>query len=260
MKWEKTRLLYLILAVAFLVRIIGITSEFTHGWHSSSGSIFAAAVRECYNKGYPQCLHITGDTGPVFVSLLFAVSKISGGIGWTLRIPMLIAGMISLIVSYKLFKRISSEKIALLSVFLMAFSPIHTHTSKTVIQEMLMFSLSLVSIYFLIKWTKSKKNKDFSLFCVFCLFSGLFKISGLLLFIVIRQNYGKTLKYKKKLSFLNKNRKNIILVGLLFGLGFTHHLTFVLICPALLFFLYFMAKMEKTALSKDFLSFTTFLM
>ena len=162
---------------------------------------------------------------------IFPVSifqKIIGVNIYSLKIPSILFGIVSLIFFYLLIKNISKSKsMALISLLLISFSPWHIHYSRTnfeAVSGMILFLI--LGIFFWAKYLNNKKNNFLylSLIC-FCLtpyFYGTAKLFLFFLFlsliIVWRK---KILSLKIKQKFLSIIICFIILFPLIYSTLFT---------------------------------------
>lgn len=76
---------------------------------------------------------------------------------WAIRLPMLIVGILTLVVTYKLVLRFSNEKFALGSMFMVAISPWHIMLSRWALESNLAPGFVLFGIFFFVKGLEKQK-------------------------------------------------------------------------------------------------------
>jgi 4-amino-4-deoxy-L-arabinose transferase-like glycosyltransferase len=125
---------------------------------------------------------------PLDYLITWIIGQFTVNEGW-LRLPSAIWGALSLIIGYSLFCRLTNNKIALIGLLLLTFSPLHVKYS----QELRFYS-SLIFFYIfstklILNALSSKKTKDWVLFTIvtiigffFHIYVGLSVINGLLWF------------------------------------------------------------------------------
>ena len=87
--------------------------------------------------------------------------QIFGQSEFSVRFPALIFGVLSIFVIYKLGKVIFNQEIGLLSALILAISPFQIHYSQEARPYSLLMLLSLVSVYYFVKFIKSSDEKNF---------------------------------------------------------------------------------------------------
>jgi len=75
---------------------------------------------------------------------------------FAIRFPSALAGSLMVVITYFLTKKLLSEKIALISSFLLAISPWSLHLSRAAFEANLAAFLNLLGIYFFVKGAKEK--------------------------------------------------------------------------------------------------------
>ena len=86
--------------------------------------------------------------------------QIFGQSEFSIRFPALIFGVLSIFVIYKVGKEIFNQEVGFLSALMLAISPFHLHYSQEARPYSLLMLLSLVSIYYFIRFLKSGNKKD----------------------------------------------------------------------------------------------------
>lgn len=88
---------------------------------------------------------------PVPVYLLVPFIKFLGLNAFTIRLPIVIASVLTVLIVYFLSKLFFSEKISLIASFLMAVSPWHIHLSRGFFEATLSLLFFVLGIYFFLK-------------------------------------------------------------------------------------------------------------
>lgn len=121
------------------------------------------------------------------------------------RTAALLFGTLSVLAIYLLCGRFFSQRVALISAFVMAIAPFHLRNTDTEMDVMVMFFM-LMAMYFFVKGTEGEKRKDFALGGVFMglalytkVYVVLFLISLLLYYLYVLKKSGKKLWTKEHL-------------------------------------------------------------
>ncbi len=186
----------ILLSIALIIRLIGITSE--SYWLDEAVSIKQA--QENYSTAIEMVksdIHL-----PLYTVLLHFWVKLFGITELSSRSLSLMFGVLSLFMVYLLARKLFCEKIALISLALTAVSPIMTYYSQEARLYSLFVLLVLVSFYFFIEYIEKKDNKNL-LFYLF--FSLLLIYTHLFSFLVIiAQNMYVLYFYRFKIKKLLK--------------------------------------------------------
>ncbi|MEK6861014.1 MAG: glycosyltransferase family 39 protein [Nanoarchaeota archaeon] len=148
---------------------------------------------------------------PFFYALLAPFWLLSNKSVMVLRILVVLFGLISIVLTFILAKRIFNEKIALLSSFLLAFSPFHLMYSQHLRAYIFIMILFLISILLVIKYIETKNSKLFiplTITYIIAFYSHLFAA-----FFIISQFI--TLFALKFLKLKEINLKPIIISGII---------------------------------------------
>lgn len=131
------------------------------------------------------------DHPPLFGLLVGGTSLLRGEIEFsqvtlkTIRTPMIILGLISLILVFLLAQKLYGLLVALVSAFFYASNPSIVVSSRIVESENLLIVLALLSLYFLIKYFETKKMKWRNLLILTAGMSVLVKMPGIFIGLTI---------------------------------------------------------------------------
>ncbi len=168
---QKERLyLFLILLIGVSLRIYNLGSNAL--WFDEICSIFAseAFMHSISTRGLFPALSFNFVLSPAFC-LVVKLWRSLGDTEFILRLLPVIFGTFSIIVIYKLGKRLFNTKVGLFSAFILSISPFHVYHS----QELRMYSLiglsSLLSVYYLIKALQERKSSYWAAYIIFNIIS-----------------------------------------------------------------------------------------
>jgi 4-amino-4-deoxy-L-arabinose transferase-like glycosyltransferase len=150
---------------------------------------------------------------PLYIFFLHYWNRITDS-EFGLRLPSLIFGSISILMTYLLGKLLFAEKVGLISAFLLAISPFHIYYSQEARMYSMVVCFTLFSIFFLIKSLRERKLSFWLGYIIFNLLNIYLHYIGL--FIWLAQNIFFLLFYRKS----EKNLKKIWLSGNLLILFF----------------------------------------
>ncbi len=187
-------LISVILLLAFIVRIYGITKESI--WLDESFSI--------YNAQQPLKVILSlKDTNPPLHTIILSIFiKFFGtGMFWV-RLPSLIFGVLSVYLTYLFCKKFLNEKIGLISATLLALSRLNIFYSQEARTYSLLTFLSILSMFYFMSYAKTFYKNHlayYSISTIILLYSHYFALLILLtqnifLLILINKKYLK-LKY-----------------------------------------------------------------
>lgn len=170
----KIRLLLIaILILSFALRVFEIDlnppavygDEIAFAWNAYS--VIKTGADE-YGASYPLQFRSYDDyKAPVPVYLLIPFIKVLGLNALAIRLPISIAGMLTVLVTYLLTKHVLNKKVALVAAFLLAISPWHVHLSRGFFEATLALLPFLLGLY-LFFINKGRKSYIF--------FSGFFLV------------------------------------------------------------------------------------
>lgn len=108
--------------------------------------------RDEYGTPYPLQFRSFDDyKAPIPVYLMVPFIKIWGLKTYSIRLPIVLASLLTVIVTYFLARLFFRRKIALLSVFLLSISPWHIHLSRGFFESTLALFLFVAGVYFILK-------------------------------------------------------------------------------------------------------------
>ncbi|TSC96882.1 MAG: putative 4-amino-4-deoxy-l-arabinose lipid A transferase [Parcubacteria group bacterium Athens1014_26] len=161
---------FLILALAFLLRVWGIGSkdmigdEATYAFRSIGyldylGTNFQTQPVDWYKDGQlPDWTHLSFHDHPPLVFIIQNLFfRIFGDSLLVARLPGIILGTVSVFIFYLLVKMFFGETIALLSAFLFTVSSSLVAFSRTALMEPILLFFVLLNIYFFFRFLKDKK-------------------------------------------------------------------------------------------------------
>ena len=121
---------------------------------------------------------------------------------FSLRFLSVVFGLVSILLGYRIAKTLFDRKTALITAFIIAFSPLHTHYSQELSHYSMTFCLSLLSMYFFISglrrdgWSNWINYSVATVVCVYTNYTCVFLVAVQVLFFILRQP-GKPLSAKK---------------------------------------------------------------
>ena len=158
------------------------------------------------------------DNAPFYPSFLYFWIKIFGSYNLILRLPSVIFGLLSILLIYKIVKRMLGYKVGLMSSFIFSINVLHVTFSQEATPYSLLILLSLGSIFFLLNIIDQKKLINYFgyiFFTVLMIYTHYFAW-----FLIIFQNIFIFL-LRKKLNGFIKNWISIQLVILAFFIPWT---------------------------------------
>jgi len=154
--FKKNSLFLLIVALAIALKLVIIEKvppslnwdEISHGYNAYS---ILKTGRDEWGVTLPAIFRAYGDYKlPVYIYLTAVSELIFGLSAFSVRMPSILAGIITVIVSYLLVKKLFSEKAALLSSFLVAIEPWSFFLSRGAFEANLALSFIVSGIYLFI--------------------------------------------------------------------------------------------------------------
>ncbi len=149
--------IFLIIGVAFFLRVYRLESfpptlygdEQAFAWNAYN--ILLTGEDE-YGNPYPLQFRSFDDyKAPIPVYLLVPFIKILGLNAFAIRLPIAIAGTLTVLVTYYLSKLFLNSKTSIMVCFLMAISPWHTHLSRGYFEAALALLWFVLGVYFYVK-------------------------------------------------------------------------------------------------------------
>jgi len=155
--------------------------------------------------------------------------QIFGQSEFSVRFPALIFGVLSIFMIYKVGKITFNQEIGLLSALILAISPFQVHYSQEARSYSLLMLLSLVSIYYFVKFMRSNNKKDIGIYIVSTLM-GIYT-HYFIFFLLIFQNiyfFIYNNKNKKLVKDWLISQCTIAIVFLLYNPYFFKHILYVM--------------------------------
>lgn len=177
-----------IMGLFFLFHFISITAPplDTHAWRQADTAAVARNfAEESANIFYPRVdirqefSGITGMEFPLYNYTIFIVNKIFGYSHWIGRLISTIMGTIGIWFFYLLTKKVYNKTIAYYSSFVLAASPLFFYFSRNIQPDVTMVALSIISLYFAAKYSKTKVIWDYIYFLFFLSLSMLVKLPAI---------------------------------------------------------------------------------
>lgn len=153
---KKNSLFLLIVVLAIALRFVMIEKvppslnwdEISHGYNAYS---ILKTGKDEWGKAFPAIFRAYGDYKlPVYIYLTAVSELIFGLNAFSVRLPSILAGIITVIFTYLLVKKLFNEKAALLSSFLMAIEPWSLFLSRGAFEANLALSFIVSGIYLFI--------------------------------------------------------------------------------------------------------------
>lgn len=171
-------LILLILVLAILVRSYGLTFESI--WLDESFSIYYA------QQSITQIVSLPDTNPPLYNLVLSPFVKIFGIGKFWVRLPSVIFGVLSVLFMYLLTKKIFNQRIALIASLILSISSYHVFYSQEARVYALFNFLSIISMYFFIRYFKSTKKMEAFYYILFTALLAYSHNFGL--FIILTQN------------------------------------------------------------------------
>ena len=213
-------LLIVLMSLGLFFRIVGISKNLSY-WNDESNVAFWA--RSISEHGAP--ITSTGHSAGTYQYLLNLITAFSFSLfGFTEffgRLPSVIMGTLLIYVGYTVAKRISGQKVALITSFLLSFSQIELAWSTQLRPYIWLQLFTLLVIYYLYEfvrapWRSLDKNLLFSL--LFSLTASLFHGTGLIDFALVGLVFAyKAFIHKKYLFLGTLPLLGMVILGLMFS-------------------------------------------
>ncbi len=169
MKLSKTGILFTIIAIAFILRFLKLDSipigfnddEAAFGYNAYS---ILKTGRDEWGRTLPfPVFESFGDWKLVgYLYPTVASEAIFGKNVFAVRFPSAVIGVLAVIATYLLAKKMFDGKIALLSAFLLAISPWHIIASRNAFESDTLIFFITLAVYFFLKGLKAKNYLFFS--------------------------------------------------------------------------------------------------
>lgn len=125
----------------------------------------------------------TFPTTPIIVSILFKIFGFSLIIA---RLPGVIAGAVSILLTYLIIKKIfQKEFISIIAAFLIAINPLSVFFSHNTQLDSICLFFTLLGLYYFIIWLENDKLKYFALFSFFVMLATVTKYTFLIILVPI---------------------------------------------------------------------------
>ncbi len=189
---KNNKILLLILIIATVLRFYHI--DFQSIWMDEIHTINEASPNKSFSEVY-DALMTSEPHPPLFFFLIHILFKIFGYTTFVARSFVAIIGVAGVFSIYLLGKEIFSKKVGLISSLLLAVNYFHLYYSQDARMYGLLFLMTTLSFYYLVKFIKKPTLKTavingiFSALMIYCHFFGLFAYFAqyliLLYFVVI---------------------------------------------------------------------------
>ena len=202
-KLKKSSPILFIIALSFIIRLIGINQSL---WLDEA----AQAIES--SRPFSQQLNIIGDFQPPLLHYIIHFFYQISSDDWFLRLPSVIAGVITIVFAYKITKYLFDKKTAFLVGLLGATSSYHYYFSQELRQYSLAAMWAAISMWYFIKWINSKKDKIFWGY-ILSTSAGMYSMYVFPFLIAYQLFYVLFSVSKKSVSFI----KQLLIVGLIFA-------------------------------------------
>lgn len=159
-----------ILAIA--VRLVGINQPYIDNWSWRQSDV-AAIARNFYSRGFhftrPQIDWAGDQPGyvgtefPILPFLAAVAYKFLGVHDWIGRLEAVIFFTVSLPFFYWLVREVFDQRAALWALFFYSFTPLSIFTSREFMPDIPSLSLSIIGLYFFLRWIDQPSAKSFAI-------------------------------------------------------------------------------------------------
>jgi len=176
---NKLIVLLAILSIGLFLRIYDLSGESI--WLDESASVHFASLN------FSDIFFLRGEKNPpLYYIILHWWINLFGDSEFSIRFPSVIFGSLSIFMIYKVGNQICDKDVGILGSFLLGLSVFHIRYSQEARMYSLSFLLTLLSIYFFIRFFKDRSCKvliSYILFSILLMYSHIYG-----LFIIISQN------------------------------------------------------------------------
>ncbi len=171
-KLKKLLPLLLVLALAAYLRLNHISSNPPSLFSDEVDASYQAFVfnhrgTDYYGNSLPSHFHSFSDwRTPLYIYSIAFAQKIVGINALSTRLPATIFGLVSIYIFYLILKKLFKPKTALIGAALLAITPWHIHYSRIGFEVTGMLLSYLLSIYYLINFTRTKRVKHLAIFLI----------------------------------------------------------------------------------------------
>jgi len=190
-KLKKASPIIFIIALSFIIRLVNLNQSL---WLDEA----AQAIES--SRPFSQQLNIVGDFQPPLLHYIVHFFYQISSTDWFLRLPSVIAGVITIVFAYKITKYLFNKQIALIAGLLGATSSYHYYFSQELRQYSLAAMWAAISMWYFIKWINSKKDK-ISWGYIFSTSAGMYSMYVFPFLIIYQLIYVLLSVSKKSVSF-----------------------------------------------------------
>ena len=155
---HKTTLFFLILVLAICLRLPHL-DERPEGIDEGNSIMLAKFIESSYSLTYPYVPLPNEKTPPLFFHIVAIPLFIHDSIT-SMRVLMVLIGILSIIVFYLLARKLFDEEFAIFSMFLYAINPMHIIYSQHIRAYILLTLLFPLSLYFLYKFLLERNSRS----------------------------------------------------------------------------------------------------
>lgn len=223
MKLNSKIFFVLIIGLGILLRVVGSVPPSTN-WDEVSLGVNAYSIlktgKDEWGKSFPLTFEAFGDYKlPIYIYTLIPFIAVFGLNDFSLRLPSLLSGILSLVFIYLIIKKLTKDnKWALWGMFLLSISPQHIFLSRIALEANLAFGIFLAAFYLFLVGLEKQKLLIVSAF-LFGLTAFTYNSARVfipLFLIGLSFIYRKELlKYKTRLII------PLLIIGVLFGIAFS---------------------------------------
>lgn len=202
-KLKKINPIFCIIVLSFIIRLVNINQSL---WLDEA----AQAVES--SRPLNQQLNIVGDFQPPLLHYIVHFFYQISSADWFLRLPSVIAGVITIVFAYKITEHLFNKKIAFTVGLLGATSSYHYYFSQELRQYSLAAMWAAISMWYFIKWIGTKSDK-ISLGYILSTSAGMYSMYVFPFLVLYQLIYVLLVASKKSVSFI----KQLFIAGLIFA-------------------------------------------
>lgn len=202
-KLKKINPIFFIITLSFVIRLVNINQSL---WLDEA----AQAVES--SRPLTQQLNIVGDFQPPLLHYIVHFFYQISSADWFLRLPSVIAGVITIAFAYKIAEHLFNKKIALTVGLLGATSSYHYYFSQELRQYSLAAMWAVISMWYFIKWINTKSDK-ISLGYILSTSAGMYSMYVFPFLVIYQLIYTLLFASKKSIQFI----KQLLIIGLIFS-------------------------------------------
>lgn len=202
-KLKKINPIFFIIVLSLIIRFVNIDQSL---WLDEA----AQAVES--SRPFNQQLNIVGDFQPPLLHYIVHFFYQISSADWFLRLPSVIAGVITIAFAYKIAKYLFNKNVALIVGLLGATSSYHYYFSQELRQYSLATMWATISMWYFIKWINTKSDKV-SWGYILSTSAGMYSMYVFPFLVVYQLIYTLLFASKKPVSYI----KQLFIISLIFA-------------------------------------------